>query len=117
LRLFLLLFMTMLLILLWWLLLLLLLCCCCKVVVVVIVADIDIVIVLHLLDRIRLTLLYFLNKFPFHIFLTDINECQYPYSHKCEQICLNNNGGYTCKCRQGYTPAQDGYGCDGRQSI
>ncbi|CAB4014313.1 EGF-like domain-containing, partial [Paramuricea clavata] len=41
-----------------------------------------------------------------------INECQYPYSHKCEQICLNKNGGYTCKCRQGYTLAQDGYGCD-----
>ena len=67
------------------------------------------------LKFVAIVIIIFNTSQPFHISLTDINECQRPYSHKCEQICLNNDGGYSCKCRQGYVLAQDGYGCDGRQ--
>ncbi|XP_031273743.1 putative wall-associated receptor kinase-like 16 [Pistacia vera] len=34
----------------------------------------------------------------------DINECDYPDLHKCteSQSCINNDGSYTCSCREGY---------------
>ncbi len=57
--------------------------------------------------------LYYIFKCLFRTSLIDINECRYRHTHNCSQICLNNDGGYTCECRQGSKLAKDGYGCDG----
>lgn len=42
----------------------------------------------------------------------DMNECD-PASplHRCNQICENTLGGYTCSCLKGYKLTTDGYEC------
>lgn len=44
--------------------------------------------------------------------IADMNECD-PASplHRCNQICENTLGGYTCSCRKGYKLTTDGYEC------
>ena len=42
----------------------------------------------------------------------DINECDSNY-HECSHMCENLQGGYNCKCRDGYYLEQDGRQCEG----
>ena len=42
----------------------------------------------------------------------DIDECEGGY-HECSQICENTQGGYNCKCRDGYFLGLDGKQCEG----
>ena len=39
----------------------------------------------------------------------DIDECS--TDHVCEQICVNNDGSYTCECRDGYSLDRNGKNC------
>ena len=51
-----------------------------------------------------------------NIYITaDINECE--TKNVCEQLCNNFDGGYSCDCNSGYTLAQDGSSCSGKQNI
>ena len=43
---------------------------------------------------------------------SDIDECS-EGTHVCDQICINNDGSYSCDCESGYTLA-DGYTCNGK---
>ena len=43
-----------------------------------------------------------------------MNECE---TSVCEQLCNNFDGGYSCDCNSGYTLAQDGSSCSGKQNI
>lgn len=45
--------------------------------------------------------------------LTDIQECSNPSLNKCQQICNNAIGSYTCSCHAGFTPNVDGFKCNG----
>lgn len=38
----------------------------------------------------------------------DIDECEY---NRCEHMCFNTNGSFTCSCNVGYTLNTDGYRC------
>ena len=40
----------------------------------------------------------------------DMNEC-IDGTHRCEQICRNTPGSYTCSCNAGYILANDRHGC------
>ena len=53
-------------------------------------------------------------KMKLLIFISDINECG-GAEHNCSEhaMCINNNGSYTCDCKEGFTG--DGFSCDGRQ--
>ena len=48
--------------------------------------------------------------------LVDIDECQ-EESDNCSQICLNNDGSYTCDCNVGYELGSDQQTCSGELSI
>ncbi|XP_006813261.1 epidermal growth factor-like protein 8 [Saccoglossus kowalevskii] len=41
---------------------------------------------------------------------TDINECD-TGTHSCNQICLNNNGSYSCACQPGFILETDRRSC------
>ncbi|XP_077986668.1 epidermal growth factor-like protein 8 [Glandiceps talaboti] len=41
---------------------------------------------------------------------TDINECN-ENTHECSQICVNNNGSYTCACQAGFILEPDRRSC------
>jgi hypothetical protein len=48
--------------------------------------------------------------------LLDIDECSQPGLNDCNSIngtCLNNDGGYTCACKIGFTGPGDGRTCFG----
>ena len=47
----------------------------------------------------------------FLIFL-DINEC-IANTNNCSQVCVNNDGGFTCSCKEGYRLANDRISCEG----
>ncbi|XP_075687674.1 uromodulin-like [Rhinoderma darwinii] len=38
---------------------------------------------------------------------SDIDECAYPWSNNCPDICLNSVGSYMCQCQKGYTKNMD----------
>lgn len=42
----------------------------------------------------------------------DVNEC-YENNGDCEHICYNNNGSYTCSCKEGYKLNEDRKTCSG----
>lgn len=44
---------------------------------------------------------------------TDTNECLHPSLNKCEVICNNTVGGYTCSCPEGFVLTPDGFRCKG----
>ena len=46
------------------------------------------------------------------ISILDINECA-GNQHQCDHICFNNNGSYSCGCRNGYRLIEDGRTCHG----
>lgn len=45
-------------------------------------------------------------------YLTDVDECSEDI-HDCEQLCLNNNGSFSCNCEIGYRIDQNGRTCNG----
>ena len=52
-----------------------------------------------------------INKwFTITLGFADINECT-TGTHRCEQICRNTPGSYTCSCNAGHVLANDRYGC------
>lgn len=44
------------------------------------------------------------------IYFLDNNEC-HEKTNNCEQICINELGGFSCKCRQEYLLNNDGRSC------
>ena len=42
----------------------------------------------------------------------DIDECSTGVD-RCEQVCQNTNGSYTCACRSGFRLKTDGLQCEG----
>ena len=45
----------------------------------------------------------------------DVDECATDVDN-CEHNCSNNNGSYTCTCRQGYRLHSNGRQCDGKHT-
>ena len=43
---------------------------------------------------------HFIITKHFHLFCSDINECESPST--CPQLCSNSEGNYTCSCAKGY---------------
>ena len=46
----------------------------------------------------------------------DIDECS-EGTDRCEQLCTNTSGSYTCSCRSGYHLAIDGRSCVGESLV
>ena len=47
--------------------------------------------------------------------LADVNECN-TNQHSCNtttSVCLNNDGSYICKCKDGFTSDEDNNNCIG----
>jgi len=42
---------------------------------------------------------------------SDINECTEVGDNRCEQVCINTAGSYTCACAEGYALNDDGFTC------
>ncbi|XP_042214917.1 multiple epidermal growth factor-like domains protein 6, partial [Homarus americanus] len=40
----------------------------------------------------------------------DVDECRVG-GHRCQQQCINTQGGYTCACSSGYTLSTNGFSC------
>ena len=40
----------------------------------------------------------------------DINECE-KGTNRCQQECVNTDGGYTCECKRGYEKINGGFQC------
>ena len=47
----------------------------------------------------------------FLLYFVDVDECE--GTAGCSQGCVNEDGGFRCTCRQGYTLAVDGRTCNG----
>ena len=47
----------------------------------------------------------------------DMNECNLPSGQSCQQMCINNNGSFSCICGPGYNLADDGRRCIGMSFI
>ena len=45
------------------------------------------------------------------ISFSDINECTRGEDNRCEQVCINTAGSYTCACAEGYALIDDGFTC------
>lgn len=41
----------------------------------------------------------------------NIDECE-TATDRCQHTCIDNDGGYTCDCNQGYSLMDDGYCCE-----
>ena len=48
----------------------------------------------------------------FKYFLSDFNECN-TTTHGCQQECMNEPGGYSCACYNGYQINSDNKTCSG----
>ena len=48
--------------------------------------------------------------------MIDVNECS-RNSSNCSQVCINNVGGFSCACYDGYTLNTDKATCDGKQKL
>lgn len=46
-------------------------------------------------------------------FLEDIDECQED-TDGCSQLCINNDGSFTCSCNSGYRLKSDKKTCEGK---
>ena len=44
---------------------------------------------------------------------SDINECS-SGTHNCSQVCVNNDGGFSCSCYEGYRLGNDRISCEGK---
>ncbi|KAK6054644.1 EGF-like domain protein, partial [Cooperia oncophora] len=44
----------------------------------------------------------------------DIDECKVQHGGGCQHECVNTYGSYRCRCRPGFTLADDGRSCDER---
>ena len=44
---------------------------------------------------------------------SDINECS-SGTHNCSQVCVNNDGGFSCSCYEGYRLGNDMISCEGK---
>lgn len=53
--------------------------------------------------------------FLFCIFL-EFDECS-SIDHGCEQMCINNLGGYECACKVGYQLHSDNKHCEGTCTL
>ena len=52
-----------------------------------------------------------------HLYPTiDINECDEGVD-VCAQNCVDTEGSYNCSCNIGYTLANDGVGCNGKNLL
>ena len=49
----------------------------------------------------------------FHLYFSDIDECNITYHNNCDQLCVNIPGSFVCNCTTGYYLAQDGGSCIG----
>ena len=47
--------------------------------------------------------------------VSDIDECL-ESNGDCAHICVNNDGGHRCECRDGYRLIEDGKTCQGTNS-
>ena len=54
----------------------------------------------------KITLKYFIDK----------NECA-TNTHNCvsDEYCMNTEGSFVCRCPDGYSLADDGHSCNGKQ--
>ena len=48
-----------------------------------------------------------------HLYSTDDDECA-AVSGRCDHVCSNTNGSFTCSCHPGYFLDSDGKTCRGR---
>ena len=46
----------------------------------------------------------------------DVNECT-DNNGDCEQICVNNEGSYSCSCKNGYSLNSNGRNCSGNNRF
>ena len=53
------------------------------------------------------------RNYKLTLFFTDINECLSSSGNRCQQLCVNTPGTYTCQCNTGFTLAADGRTCTG----
>ena len=44
--------------------------------------------------------------------ILDRNECE-SGAHRCDQVCVNTEGSYTCACNDGFTLSSDSESCTG----
>ena len=44
--------------------------------------------------------------------LTDVDECIQKFKGNCSHACVNNPGGYYCKCPNGFQMSQDNKTCN-----
>ena len=51
-----------------------------------------------------------------YVCYTDMNECDEvgDNGHRCQAICINTVGSYTCSCDDGYRLADDERTCEGK---
>ena len=49
-----------------------------------------------------------------HSLFSDIKECDLT---PCSQICLEEDGGYSCQCESGFKLSQDSKTCSGKSFI
>ena len=53
-----------------------------------------------------------------YIFIfSDIDECETKSLHRCNQICNNTLGSYSCSCEKGFEINRDGYTCEGMKAV
>ena len=46
---------------------------------------------------------------------TDINECLNWTRDRCQQVCMNTDGGFRCECNSGFQLNSDQSTCTGMQ--
>ena len=47
----------------------------------------------------------------YYVHCVDFDECQDPSTNECGDICVNTDGSYTCRCREGRTLSYDKLHC------
>ena len=49
-------------------------------------------------------------------YTSDVNECT-DNNGGCEHICVNNEGSYSCSCKNGYSLNINGRNCSGKNMF
>ena len=47
----------------------------------------------------------------------DVNECEREEDNMCSDVCINDDGGYSCQCPSGKTLSKNDLQCGGMASY